>query len=169
MHVLKNNLIFILSGLILLAGVGLWIQLAFYTVDDTKYTVDESNQADYFIENFVSRSHQESGESYIFQGDYLEFFPQPGIVRIKKPCLLISEDNNSAQVMYGDEGVVSQNGSVVILSGNVKVIEKLTEKAIKINFSPLFLSEICFSSENRNRFITSTDELTLQLEPRLKY
>ena len=88
---------------------------------------------------------------------------------IKKPCLLISEDNNSAQVMYGDEGVVSENGSVVILSGNVKVIEKLTEKANNINFSTLFLSEVCFSSENQNRFITSTDELTLQLEHRLKY
>ena len=169
MHVLKNNLTFILSGLVLLAGVGLWIQLAFYDVDDTKYTVEESGQADYFIENFISRSRQESGESYIFQGDYLEFFSHLGIVMVKKPCLLISETENSAEVMYADEGVVVENGSVVVLRGNVKVIKKLPEKTNDINFSALLLSEICFSSKKGNEFRTSTDELTLQLEPRLKY
>ena len=36
-------------------------------------------------------------------------------------------------------------------------------------FSALLLSEVCFSSEAGNEFRTSTDELKLQLEPRLKY
>ncbi len=169
MYVLKNNLTLVLLCLVILAGVGLWIQLAFYGVDNAKYTIEQSGQADYFIENFVSRSRQESGESYTFRGDYLEFFPHLGMVMVKKPCLFISENKNPPQVIYGDEGVVVENGSVVVLRGNVKVIEKLPEKTNNIDFSPLLLSEVCFSSEAGNRFRTSTDELTLQLEPRLKY
>ena len=169
MHVLKNNLTLVLSCLVILAGVGLWIQLAFYGVDNAKYTIEQNGQADYFIENFISRSRQESGESYTFQGDYLEFFPHLGIVMVKKPCLFISENKNLAQIIYGDEGTVVENGSVVVLRGNVKVIEKLPEQTNNINFSALLLSEVCFSSEAGNEFRTSTDELKLQLEPRLKY
>ena len=170
MRALRVDQSFVILALVLIICVGLWIQLVLINKEaEIEYSTDH-NQPDYFIKNFVSSVQQSGGDAYILMGDYLQYFADDGVIDIQRPCLLISQEGDPPQLIFGNEGTVIKDGAVVILRGNVQIIEALTTATDSPpRYSKWLLENWCFSSNWADGAQTRTEELTLQLTPRLNY
>jgi len=170
MRTFQSDRILLLLFLALLIGLGVWIQRWLTTEGVTSKISGNQHQSDYFVKNFVVRGNEVSGVAYILMGDHLEHFPNDQIIEIKRPCLLLPRQDDAPQLIFGEEGRVIQNGAIVVLRGNVKVLEKLPENITEsVYFSSRLLSQLCFSSNAPEGSWTRTDELQLRLKPSLNY
>ena len=170
MRAVRIDLNTILLVVVLVIGVGFWLRLGLTNKETKTNITANSGRPDYFIKNFVSSGREAGGDAYILIGDYLEYFSSGGIVDIKKPCLLISQQEDSPQLIFGDEGVVIDNGTTIILRGNIQILEELP-KAIGefAEVSTKLLKDSCFSSNWADGTRTHTEELRLRLKPSLNY
>ena len=170
MRALRVDQSFVILTLVLIMCVGLSIQLVLINKEsEIEYSTDHI-QPDYFIKNFVSSGQQSGGDAYILMGDYLQYFADDGIIDIQRPCLLISQEGDPPQLIFGNEGSVIEDGAVVILRGNVQIIEGLAQTTNSLSRnSRWLLDKWCFSSDWADGAQTRTEELTLQLTPRLNY
>ena len=170
MRALRVDQSFVILALVLIICVGLWIQLALINKEtEIEFSADH-NQPDYFIRNFVASGQEAEGDAYILMGDYLEYFSDDRVIDIQRPCLLISQEGDPPKLIFGNEGTVIENGTVVILRGKVQIIERLAQTTdLPSRYSRSLLEKWCFSSNWANGGQTRTEELTLQLTPRLNY
>ena len=113
----------LVSLLALLIGVGLWMQFGLLTQKSTGDTNVVRHQPNYFVEQFVASGDDGAGISYILRGTHLEHFPNDGAVHIDEPCLLLIEKGVSSKLVGADVGRVTENNRIIVLSGNVEVIE----------------------------------------------
>ena len=170
MRTVRIDLSSILLVIVLVISVGFWLRLGL-TNKETKTNITANpGRPDYFIKNFVSSGREAGGDAYILMGDYLEYFSSVGIVDITKPCLLISQKEDSPQLIFGDEGSVIDNGTTVILRGNVQILKKLSKAMGEFSeVSTRLLAESCFSSNWADGTRAHTEELRLRLKPSLNY
>ena len=159
----------LVSVVALLIGLGLWMQLGLLNErSPTKYAAVR-HQPDYYVKNFVAKGRNDLGTSYVLRGAHLEHFRDGSTVDIKQPCLLLFENGVSPRLVFADTGRVIENGTMIVLHGNVEVREHLPENIDESVFLPQDTSLACFSPDVRDGTWTRTDELMLQLKPGPKH
>ena len=170
MRTLRIDQSFVILALFLIICVGLWMQLVLINKEtEIEFSADH-NQPDYFIKNFISSGQETGGDAYMLMGDYLAYFSDDSVIDIQRPCLLIAQEGAPPQLIFGNEGSVIEDGAVVILRGNVQIIEGLAQTTNLLSRnSRWLLDKWCFSSDWADGAQTRTEELTLQLTPRLNY
>ena len=154
----------LLSVVALLIGLGLWMQLGLLTERNTSDTAAVRHQPDYYVKNFIARGRDGLGTSYVLRGAHFEHFLYDNTVDIKEPCLLLFEKGVSPQLVFADTGRVIENGTMIVLHGNVEVRERLPENIDESGFLPQDASSACFSLDVRDGAWTRADELVLQLK-----
>ena len=159
-----ERLIFV-SVVALLIGLGLWMQLGLLTEKNPSDIAAVHHQPDYYVKNFVAKGRDGLGTSYFLKGAYLEHFLDDSTVDIKEPCLLLLEKGVSPRLVFADTGRVIENGTMIVLHGNVEVRERLPENIDESVFLPLNALSACFSPDVRDGTRTRADELVLQLKP----
>ena len=159
----------LVSVVALLIGLGYWMQHGLQIERHTNDSATVRHQLDYYVKNFVARGWDGLGTSYVLRSAYLEHFPDDGTVNIKRPCLLLFEKGVSPRLVFADTGRVIENGTVIVLHGNVEVRERLPAIIGESAFLPQDASSACFSPDVRDGTWTRTDELVLQLKPSLEH
>ena len=159
-----ERLIFI-SVVALLIGLGLWMQLGLLTERNPSDIAAVRYQPDYYVQNFIAKGRDGLGTSYVLRGTHLEHFLNNSTVDIEEPCLLLLEKGVSPQLVFADTGRVIENGTMIVLQGNVEIRERLPENIDESVFLPLDASSACFSPDVRDGTWTRADELVLQLKP----
>ena len=159
--------IVLVSVLALLVAVGTWMQLGPLSQGSTPHDATGArDQPDYFVEEFVARGHDENGTAYVLRGTRLEHFPYDRTVNIKQPCLLLIEKNVPPRLIFADSGKIIENTMMIVLRGNVEVLESLDANIDESVFLPRDTSSTsCFSPDNLDGAWTQTDELVLRLKP----
>jgi LPS export ABC transporter protein LptC len=155
----------LVSVVALLIGLGLWMQLGLLTERNPSDIATGRNQPDYYVKNFIARGRDGLGTSYVLRGTHLEHFPDDSMVDIKAPCLLLFEKGVSPRLVFADAGEVIENGTMIVLHGNVEVRERLPAIIGESAFLPQDASSACFSPDVRDGTWTRADELVLQLKP----
>ena len=156
----------LVSIIALLIGLGLWMQLGLLTTRNSSESTADRHQPDYYIKDFVARGRDGLGTSYVMRGAHLEHFLDDSTVEIREPCLLLFEKGVSPRLVFADKGKVVENGTVIVLHGNVEVRERLPEKIDKSLFLQQNFLSACFLPDVRDGTWTRTDQLTLQLKHR---
>jgi hypothetical protein len=98
------------------------------------------------------------------RGDHLEHFLDDNTVGIEKPCLLLFEKGNSPRLVFADTGKVIENGTIIVLHGNVEVREDLLPNIDESVFLPQGASPACFSPDIQDGTWTRANGLVLQLK-----
>ena len=155
----------LVSVVTLLLGLGLWMQLGLLVERNPSDIAVVRHQPDYYVENFVARGQDGLGTSYVLRGARFEHFLDDSTVDIKKPCLLLFEKGISPRLIFADTGKIIENGTMIVLNGNVEVRERLPANIDESVLLPQDASAACFSPDVRDGTWTRTDELMLQLKP----
>ena len=158
----------LLSVLALLIGLGLWMQLGLLSQENVSDATVQ-HLPDYFVKNFVGRGRDGSGTAYVLRGAYLQHFPDDSTVEIKQPCLLLFEHGASPRLVFADTGKVIENGTMIVLLGNVEILERLPANIDE----SLFVAQdsslaSCISADIPDGTWTRADEVVIQLKPGLK-
>jgi lipopolysaccharide export system protein LptC len=83
----------------------------------------ESNDPDYYIENFTAVGMDINGErQYVLEAERMVHFPDDDTSLLDKPHVIQYETGRAPTHIYSETGWVSANGDEVILTGNVRVI-----------------------------------------------
>ena len=154
----------LVSVVAVLIGLGLWMQLGLLTEGNSSDSAAVRHQPDYYVKNFLARGRDGLGTSYVLRGAYLEHFLDDSTVDIKEPCLLLFEKGVSPRLVFADTGRIIENGTMIVLNGNVEVRERLPANIDESVLLPQDTSSACFSPDVRDGTWTRTDELMLQLK-----
>ena len=123
------------------------------------------HEPDYYVKNYVARGRDGLGTSYVLSGAHFKHFLDDNAVDIKEPCLLLFEKGASPRLVIADTGRVIENGTMIVLHGNVEVRERLPTNIDESIFLPEDASSACFLPDVRDGTWTRSDELVLQLKP----
>ena len=155
----------LVSVIALLIGLGYWVQYGLQTERNPSDSAGAHDQLDYYVENFVARGRDGLGTSYVLRGARFEHFLDDSTVAIEKPCLLLFEKETSSRLIFADTGRIIENGTMIVLNGNVEAREHLSTNIDESVLLPQDTSAACFSPDVRDGTWTRTDELMLQLKP----
>ena len=116
--------IIIFTIVIVLGGITAWMQMSFLEESTNEELVlAESNDPDYYIENFTAVGMDINGErQYVLEAERMVHFPDDDTSLLDKPHVIQYETGRAPTHIYSETGWVSANGDEVILTGNVRVI-----------------------------------------------
>lgn len=116
--------IIIFTIVIVLGGITAWMQMSFLEESTNEELVlAESNDPDYYIENFTAVGMDINGErQYVLEAERMVHFPDDDTSLLDKPHVIQYEPGRAPTHIYSETGWVSANGDEVILTGNVRVI-----------------------------------------------
>ncbi len=139
----KQNVVmlFILTLLVLLT---IWMQFVLLEKPETLVSSDESNDPDYYVENFTSFGIDDSGRQYQLEADRLVHYPMDNKALLDRPHITQIDPKGNPTHIYADSGWLFSDGSEILLTENVKVIRSAglkiggaaTTKRMRIKLKP---------------------------------
>lgn len=107
-----------------LGSLSLWLQLDILTdKPDTEQLL--THDPDYYIKNFTAIGMDQDGEKrYVLEAERMVHYPDDGTALLDNPHIIQYEANKPPRHTYSESGWMSANGDEVLLTGNVRVIEK---------------------------------------------
>ena len=85
------------------------------------------DEPDYYMENFVATGLDSEGRQYVMEAVRLAHFPIDDTSLIEQPHIIQYTDEAGPRHIYADTGLISADGTEVLLRGTVKVIESRSE------------------------------------------
>ena len=119
---IRQNLVLISVFLFLLVLSG-WLQFGLLETPEPEISEAEKNDPDYYIENFVSTGMDKLGKKYRVIADRLVHYPVGDRALLDRPHIIQYDLNGTPRHIYADSGWLYNNGSRVLLTGNVRVIQ----------------------------------------------
>ncbi|MEC9330007.1 MAG: LPS export ABC transporter periplasmic protein LptC [Pseudomonadota bacterium] len=116
----------LLGVMLALIGLGTWLQQTFLNTDKPLAPPVASHEPDYSILNFTATGRDAKGVVYVLEGDRLVHFPDDNTALIDNPHLVQYQDGKDFRHTYSDSGWVSSDGTEVLLTGHVRVVQGRT-------------------------------------------
>lgn len=105
--------------------LSMWLQFGIIEREQVVFDGDERHDPDYYIENFTAIGMDENGErSYVLEAERMVHYPDDDTALLDNPHVIQYEDGAPPRHTYSESGWVSSDGNEVLLTGNVRVIEK---------------------------------------------
>lgn len=114
---------------------------------DEETAEQADDQPDYYIENFVATGVDSQGRQYVMEGVRMAHFPIDDTSLIEQPHIIQYTDDAGPRHVYAETGLISADGTEILLRGSVKVIES--------------------QSEGKPGNVTSTDRMRIQLRKKV--
>ncbi len=108
--------------LLLLAGVSAWLQFGLLGQPGRVISEAQTNDPDYYIENFTSTGMDRLGKKYRLSAERLEHYPHHDGALLTRPHIIQYRSEGAPRHIYADTGRLYDTDEVR-LSGNVKVVE----------------------------------------------
>ena len=131
MNVLEKA--FIVMALLLFAALTAWLEnLSDPETEQTVEEREESHDPDYYIENFVASGLDHSGKQYILEASRLVHFPDDDTSLVEQPHIIQYSGDAGPRHIYAESGLISADGTEILLQGSVKVIESQSVSMAKL-------------------------------------
>ena len=136
----------LVASILLMFGLSLWLQTSFLNPKLHQNTPVISHEPDYYIHGFTATGRDTNGVTYVLVGKNLKHFPDnsstPG--SLLEDLRLDQYDQNSlVRTIFSDFGWMDEDGTKILLQGNVLVTQKTTNTTL--------------------HSVTSTDRMTIKL------
>jgi len=143
MRILEKAIL--VTVLLLFAAITLWLEQQSETPEEVEEAREENTtDPDYYIENFVATGIDTEGRQYVMDGLRLAHFPHDGTSLVDQPHVIQYTRDAGPRHVYAESGLLSADGTEILLTGNVKVIES--------------------QSEDRPGNVTTTDRMRIKLK-----
>ena len=136
----------LVAAIVVMFGLSLWLQLNFLTPKLLQNSPIISHKPDYYIHRFTATGRDANGIAYVLVGKHLKHFPDnsstPGSL-LEDLRLDQYDQNNLVRTTSSDSGWIYEDGTKILLQGNVQVTQGATDTAVGS--------------------VTSTDRMTIKL------
>jgi lipopolysaccharide export system protein LptC len=89
-----------------------------------------SHEPDYYIHKFTATGRDANGIAYVLEAKRLAHFPDDNTALLDEPRLVQYEQDKSSRTTSSDSGLVYEDGTKILLQGNVQVTQGTTDTAV---------------------------------------
>ena len=136
----------LVAAIVVMIGLSLWLQANFFKPKLHQNTPTVSHEPDYYMHKFTATGRDTNGIAYVLVGKNLKHFPDnsstPGSL-LEDLRLDQYDQNNLVRTTSSDSGWIYEDGTKILLQGNVQVTQGATDTAVGS--------------------VTSTDRMTIKL------
>ena len=136
----------LVAAIVVMIGLSLWLQVNFLQPKLQQNTPTVSHEPDYYMHKFTATGRDTNGIAYVLVGKNLKHFPDnsstPGSL-LEDLRLDQYDQNNLVRTTSSDSGWIYEDGTKILLQGNVQVTQGATDTAVGT--------------------VTSTDRMTIKL------
>ncbi len=111
-------------------GLSLWLQMNFLKPTLPQNETVISHEPDYYIHKFTATGRDANGIAYVLEAKRLAHFPDDNTALLDEPRLVQYEQDTSSRTTSSDSGLVYENGTKILLQGNVQVSQGATDTAV---------------------------------------
>jgi len=111
-------------------GLSLWLQMNFLKPTLPQLGTVISHEPDYYIHKFTATGRDANGIAYVLEAKRLAHFPDDNTALLDEPRLVQYEQDTSSRTTSSDSGLVYENGTKILLQGNVQVSQGATDTAV---------------------------------------
>ena len=133
----------LVAAIVVMFGLSLWLQMYFLNPKLLQNAPIVSHEPDYYIHKFTTTGRDTNGIAYVLEAKRLAHFPDDNTALLDEPRLVQYDEDKSARTTFSDSGLVYENGTKILLQGNVQVTQGATDTAVGS--------------------VTSTDRMTIKL------
>ena len=110
-------------------GLSLWLQMNFLKPTLPQNGTVISHEPDYYIHKFTATGRDANGIAYVLEAKRLAHFPDDNTALLDEPRLVQYEQDKSSRTTSSDSGLVYEDGTKILLQGNVQVTQGATDTA----------------------------------------
>ena len=111
-------------------GLSLWLQMNFLKPILPQSGTVISHEPDYYIHKFTATGRDANGIAYVLEAKRLAHFPDDNTALLDEPRLVQYEQDKSSRTTSSDSGLVYEDGTKILLQGNVQVSQGATDTAV---------------------------------------
>ena len=127
MKILEKISFILLFGVLGLLSI--WLQFGLIDREQVVFDGHERHDPDYYIENFTAVGMDEKGvRRYVLEAERLVHYPDDDTALLDNPHIIQYEEGAPPRHTYSESGWISSDGNEVLLTGNVRVIQKVSDK-----------------------------------------
>ena len=119
----------LVTAIVFMLGLSLWLQMNFLKPKLHQNTPVISHEPDYYINGFKATGRDTNGIAYVLVAKILKHFPDnsstPGS-RLEDLRLDQYDQNNLLRTTTSDSGWMYEDGTKILLQGNVQVTQSAT-------------------------------------------
>ena len=123
----------LVAAIAVMIGLSLWLQINFLKPKLHQTTPVISHEPDYYMHKFTATGRDTNGIAYVLVGKNLKHFPDnsstPGSL-LEDPRLNQYDQNNLVRTTSSDSGWIYEDGTKILLQGNVQVSQSATDTAV---------------------------------------
>ena len=124
----------LVAAIVVMFGLSLWLQINFLKPKLLQNAPIISQEPDYYIHKFTATGRDSNGIAYVLVGKNLKHFPDnsstPGSL-LEDPRLDQYDQNNLVRTTSSDSGWIYEDGTKILLQGNVQVTQGATDTAVE--------------------------------------
>jgi lipopolysaccharide export system protein LptC len=120
----------LVAAIVVMFGLSLWLQMYFLNPKLLQNAPIISHEPDYYIHKFTTTGRDTNGIAYVLEAKRLAHFPDDNTALLDEPRLVQYDEDKSARTTFSDSGLVYENGTKILLQGNVQVTQGATDKAV---------------------------------------
>ena len=106
-----------------LAGLSIWLHSGLLEPLTEAPPPVNPHEPDYYIENFTATGMDLEGRKYVLEANRLIHYPDDNTALLDDPHVIQYLQNDTTRHAYGDSGWITSDGTEILLTGNVKVIQ----------------------------------------------
>ena len=136
----------LVATIVIMCGLSLWLQTNFLNPKLHHNTSVISHEPDYYIDGFTATGRDANGVAYVLVSKNLKHFPANSLTpgsELEDLQLYQYDQNNLVRTTTSDTGWMYEDGTKILLQGNVHVSQSATDTTV--------------------HNVTSTDTMTINL------
>ncbi|MDP6734820.1 MAG: LPS export ABC transporter periplasmic protein LptC [Arenicellales bacterium] len=120
----------LVAAIVVMFGLSLWLQMNFLKPKSLRNTPIVGHEPDYSIKKFTATGRDSNGVAYVLEAQYLVHFPDDNTSELDKPKLRQYNEGELSRTTSSDHGKLLEDGTKILLQGNVRVTQGATDMAV---------------------------------------
>ena len=120
----------LVAAIVVMFGLSLWLQMHFLKPKLHQNAPTISHEPDYYIDKFTATGRDSNGVAYVLEAKHLEHFPDDNTSELDKPKLRQYNEGELSRTTSSDYGKLLEDGTKILLQGNVRVTQGATDTAV---------------------------------------
>ncbi|MED5391167.1 MAG: LPS export ABC transporter periplasmic protein LptC [Pseudomonadota bacterium] len=117
-------------AIVVMIGLSVWLQVNFLKPKLHQNTPTISHEPDYYMHKFTATGRDTNGIAYVLVGNNLKHFPDDNTSELDKPKLRQYNEGELSRTTSSDHGKLLEDGTKILLQGNVRVTQGATDTAV---------------------------------------